>query len=252
MFYSQSWCRLEISGYNRYTPGQHIYLYIPSVSPVEMHPYTVISSSQETNTATVIVESVGGWSKRLKRLVDKGCSRLTVFVDGPYGTVNLPLMTQMRTLVFVAGGVGITPVLGLLRALVERAHKRSEGRQHITLIWSCRNPDLFHEMAEEMSTLQGTPDVSMALQLFHTGEQDVNVPLSDDPGHSNAFYSALQHVKPDFKQIFKSITSEAHDRADGEVGVFVCGSTRLRNGVLRGARPTTKCRFVVHTESFTA
>merc|ERR1712151_217513 len=113
-------------------------------------------------------------------------------------------------IVFVAGGVGITPVLGLLRALVERAHKRNEGKQHITLIWSCRNPDLFHEMAEEMSVLQGSPEVNMGLELFHTGEDDVNVPLSDDPSHSSAFYAALQQSKPDFKQLFKSIAQEPH------------------------------------------
>jgi predicted ferric reductase len=243
--------RVTVSGYKRFHAGQHAFLYIPSVSWFQMHPFSLIPASDGSG-CSVIVEVVGKWSKGLMKAAASDKPRY-IWVDGPYGQLTLPLIHQMKRVVLVAGGVGITPIIGILQDLLTNA----VVNQKITLIWSFRNVELFHELEAELADFERQGAEKITLELFQTGQgEDLQILSQEmsDPGSSTTGSRTLHHGRAELGPIFRSIAGtikkERTSLVGEEVGVFVCGSRSLRNGVLRAARPTAFCRFVVHSESF--
>jgi predicted ferric reductase len=112
----------------RYQPGQYIYLTIigKNVSK-EPHPFTIASSPTENHLVLTIKES-GDYSSNIGQ-VEVGDK---AYIDGPYGIFK-PLESEAEEIVFIAGGVGITPFLSILRFLRDNNEIRK-----IMLIWGIR------------------------------------------------------------------------------------------------------------------
>lgn len=80
-----------------WTPGQHAYLILPSVSnlPSEAHPFTISSipypvdgsqSESKDHDMVFIVRGMNGFTKRLhEHANDRGPGTVTAVVDGCYG-----------------------------------------------------------------------------------------------------------------------------------------------------------------------
>ncbi|EAW08820.1 ferric reductase family protein [Aspergillus clavatus NRRL 1] len=107
--------------------GQHVFLTCHSVVPLQSHPFT-IASIPEDNKMEFLVRAEKGGTRRFFRYASKHHHILgsgetssaqrprTVFIDGPYGTIR-PL-TQFDSVVLLAGGMGATFVIPLLRDIV--------------------------------------------------------------------------------------------------------------------------------------
>jgi predicted ferric reductase len=88
-------------------PGQFVFVRIGSGALAEPHPFTVASHPRD-GVVRIMVRELGDWSGRLAGRVSVGD---TVLIEGPYGALRL--RTRRRgTVVWIAGGVGITPFLG--------------------------------------------------------------------------------------------------------------------------------------------
>jgi len=67
-----------------------MFVNIPSISKLQWHPFTIISSSKlEPETLSVMIKSQGKWSTKLYDMLSSSSSdqinRLAVSVEGPYG-----------------------------------------------------------------------------------------------------------------------------------------------------------------------
>ena len=96
-----------------YLPGQFHFLtlYRRQDLPVEEHPFTISSSpTQEGYRASTIKES--GDFTRLMRQTRAGDRAA---VRGPYGRFSYLLHPDETDLVFIAGGIGVTPLMSMLR-----------------------------------------------------------------------------------------------------------------------------------------
>jgi ferric-chelate reductase len=112
--------RLTLRRRISWTPGQHAYVILPSVSslPSEAHPFTIASipgpldgsADSEEKDLQFIVRSHGGFTQRLLALGQKGTREVPAFIDGPYGSP--PDLAGFSTVVLIAGMM-ITTVLGL-------------------------------------------------------------------------------------------------------------------------------------------
>ena len=100
----------------------------------EEHPFTMSSPAGAPEIAFT-AKVLGDWTATM-RAIEPGDP---VAVDGPYGLFSIDRVPLDRQLVFLAGGVGITPFLAMLRTLDQRAESRP-----VRLVWNVRHAaDLF-------------------------------------------------------------------------------------------------------------
>lgn len=92
--------------------GQYVFLNFPQISKWEWHPYTLASSPLETHYE-VDIKILGDHTKKLVQAFQDGATP-TVRIDGPYGRVVIN-PRRYRSLVFVCGGIGVTPMISMIR-----------------------------------------------------------------------------------------------------------------------------------------
>src|SRR6478735_6171594 len=103
-----------------FRPGQFAWLKI-GTSPFvfEEHPFTIASAATEPWRKEFTIKGIGDFSDLVAGL-RPGRS---VFLDGPHGSFTLDGLVSDR-FVLIAGGVGITPMLSMLRTLAASDDKR--------------------------------------------------------------------------------------------------------------------------------
>ena len=95
-----------------YLPGQFTFLTTQFGRRWESwHPFSLTSSNVE-DSLSVAIKGVGDFSTRISEI--KAGNR--VKIDGPYGGFSSQLFQDTRY-ILIAGGVGITPVYGILKSL---------------------------------------------------------------------------------------------------------------------------------------
>lgn len=96
----------------RQKAGQFAYLtFLQDGFPSEEHPFTLASAPG--TMVTILAKKSGTYTQRLGEL-KPGAQAL---VDGPYGLFTLDSSRKASSLVFLAGGIGITPFLSMIRSL---------------------------------------------------------------------------------------------------------------------------------------
>ncbi|MCL3862906.1 ferric reductase-like transmembrane domain-containing protein [Actinotalea sp. K2] len=104
----------------RFSPGQFAWLTIDrSPFAVREHPFSFSSSADEHGTVTFAIKEAGDFTSTVGRL--RPGTR--AYLDGPYGVFSYERNEGPR-FVFVAGGIGISPVLSMLRTLADRGDRR--------------------------------------------------------------------------------------------------------------------------------
>jgi predicted ferric reductase len=118
---------LHFKGKNKnYKPGQFMIVNLKRNGKVsESHPFT-ISSSPTNDMMSISVKSVGDFTSTIK---DTKLSDIA-YIDAPYGKFSF-LNHDSDNLVFIAGGIGITPFISMLRYIYDKKIQRN-----ITLLWA--------------------------------------------------------------------------------------------------------------------
>jgi predicted ferric reductase len=109
-----------------FAPGQFAWIRLsPSVRSQE-HPFTIASSAHLGLWTEFTIRHSGDFTNEI-RLLKPGDS---VWVDGPHGAFTLDLR-RTTGLVMIAGGVGITPMMSMLRTL---AHRRDQRPHRLLMV----------------------------------------------------------------------------------------------------------------------
>jgi len=152
---------LKANGF-AFRAGQYAFINIPSITPLEWHPFTISSAPDET-TLTFHVKNMGKttWTARLARMYggdglsfNRMASLPVINIDGPYG--NPPDYTSQENIYLVAGGIGITPMISILKDLYQ-LHKQNDPKvryiKNIYLLWVVRELpvlNMFREIFDEI------------------------------------------------------------------------------------------------------
>lgn len=119
-----------------YNPGQFCFVrFIKSDMTKDEHPFT-ISSAPKNGTISITAKNLGDWSKDIAVRAKVGD---TVAVDGPYGIFSYKTLSATHTnapLIYIAGGIGITPCIAMLESLGNERSKRS-----IRLLWKVKKSE---------------------------------------------------------------------------------------------------------------
>jgi predicted ferric reductase len=107
------------SGFH-FSPGQFGWLTVwGSPFKITGHPFSFSSSAAATGgRVEMSIRNLGDFTKEIQKVpVGK-----RVYLDGPYGAFTIGNPADMHVL--IAGGVGITPMMSMIRTLADRGDKR--------------------------------------------------------------------------------------------------------------------------------
>ncbi len=104
----------------RFTPGQFGWLTIwGGPFKITGHPFSFSSSAEVTDGhVEMTIRNLGDLTSRIHE-VPVG---RRVYIDGPYGAFTIGNPADMHVL--IAGGIGITPMMSMIRTLADRRDKR--------------------------------------------------------------------------------------------------------------------------------
>lgn len=118
-----------------YQGGQFAWLKIGSSSPMPENPFSISSCSrQDFSEISFLIKDVGDFTHQISQLQ----VGQKIFIDGPYGNFGAEaLSVEHDQLVMIAGGVGIAPMISVLRQ-IERDQDPKVLAKKILLIYGNR------------------------------------------------------------------------------------------------------------------
>jgi predicted ferric reductase len=109
---------LRPDGHRRieFLPGQFAWLTVrDSPFTIEEHPFSFSSSALDPDTLAVTIKKLGDFTSTVKD-IEPGTR---AYLDGPYGAFSTD-RHEGAGFVFIAGGIGITPFISILKTLADR------------------------------------------------------------------------------------------------------------------------------------
>lgn len=111
-----------------FQPGQFAWLRLTRHPFGEDHPFSVSSASQDSHSVELMIRHRGDWTERLRAL--RPGER--VWLDGPHGGFTPD--EGAGQLVLIAGGVGIAPMMSILRTASRSGRHSPRRRRPVTLL----------------------------------------------------------------------------------------------------------------------
>ncbi len=143
-----------------FAPGQFAFVTFaqdPLIS-LEEHPFSIASSARERDELEFAIRELGDFTNR----IGETPTGARAFVDGPYGSLRLP-RARHGGLVLVAGGIGISPFISMLRTLRD---ERSD--QRVILVYANqREADIAYR--DELRAIAGAIDLTVVHVIAEPG-----------------------------------------------------------------------------------
>jgi predicted ferric reductase len=203
----------------KYVPGQFAFISFKSENlSSEEHPFTISSTPSQPQSLQFLIRCSGDWTGLI------GCLKSgdTAYIDGPYGRFSYLFINSHSEYVMIAGGIGITPMLSMLRYMAD-----VDETGQVTLIWSNRTREdivFADEFADLEQRLQG-------LRVHHIFTRQPD---------SSGIRGRLNKDKLD------SLLSGCNR----QVPVFICGPPLMMDEVRKGLIKTGFSPALIHTEEF--
>lgn len=184
----------------KFSPGQFAWLTIwDSTFSDKEHPFSISSSAERSEQLEFTIKELGDFTARIKQ-VQPGQS---VYLDGPHGAFSIDRQPTAPGYVFIAGGVGITPIMSMLRTLADRGNRRP-----LHLIYASRDWEnvIFRDEIQELQT-------RLDLRVTHV----LQYPPEDWEGASG--FVTLELLKQSLPEKL------------GEYQYYICGPEPMMNAV---------------------
>jgi predicted ferric reductase len=191
-----------------FSPGQFGWLMVwGSPFKITGHPFSFSSSAAaKGGRVEMSIRNLGDFTKEIQRVpVGK-----RIYLDGPYGAFTIGNPADMHVL--IAGGVGVTPMMSMIRTLADRGDKRP-----VILLYGSKDRESI-TFYEELEVLKARLDLTLVHVLANppagwTGEQ----------GFINA-EMFKRHLPPPYSdhEYFicgPGVMMDAIEKALGEMGV---------------------------------
>lgn len=148
---------------HQFQPGQFVFLAVTRSAvglPDEQHPFS-ISAIVDERSFRLSAKRLGDYTARLADLVPGD----EVMVFGSYGTFGARGLATGKAALWIAGGIGITPFLSLLRHLAEGKAAHSGD---IRFVWSVRDQADAIYLEEILTLADRLPQVHFHLHVTTT------------------------------------------------------------------------------------
>lgn len=202
-----------------FAPGQFAWLRLQPSLRAEEHPFTIASSAHLGMWTEFTVRHTGDFTTALRTLPPGS----PVWVDGPHGSFSVDLK-RTTGLVLIAAGVGITPMMSMLRTL---AHRR-DPRPHRLVVAARTADDLLFRA--ELRQLQQRLDLTV-----------VELLRQPPPGWTGATGSVDE-------ALLSSVLPGRFRR--NQLDYFLCGPPAMVTDVLAALNALDVPHPRIHTEQF--
>eukprot|EP01018_Ginkgo_biloba_P023155 Gb_14298 [translate_table: standard] len=172
----------------RYNALSFVFLQIRNLSWLEWHPFSVSSSPYDgRNHLSVLIKPLGKWTQELKNIISMNSEqpqkalvvshafKMNASVEGPYGH-EADYHLSYSTLILVAGGIGISPFVAILRDLF---HRLEQGQScvptNVWLIWAVKKSKELYilDLVDAESICPGFANkISLEVQVYVTQESE--------------------------------------------------------------------------------
>jgi predicted ferric reductase len=202
----------------RFLPGQFAWLTLRRTPfAVEDHPFSFSSSAEDATEVAMTIKEAGDFTSTVKNIVPG----TPAYLEGPHGAFTVDRYPGSGC-VFVAGGVGITPIISMLRTLADRG-----DRQPQLLVYGARSWDDI-TYREDLELLQSRLDLRVVYVLSD--------PPTDWTGEQGRItYELLERHLPDDKPSFL---------------YFICGPPPMMDAVEHALRRAGVPWPSIYTERF--
>lgn len=129
----------------RFAPGQFAWITVND-SPFSdrEHPFSFSGSAERAPELEFTIKNLGDFTSRVKDIP----VGQRVYVDGPFGALSADRHPRAGGFVFIAGGIGITPMISHLRSMADRGETRP-----LVLLYGSRDEESI-TFREELESLQ--------------------------------------------------------------------------------------------------
>jgi len=205
------------------------------VSIFQWHPFSTFSSKNgNERECTVYIKREGYYTNALWRLALKNQNEkntllksISLNVDGPYGSELQ--YSDYKQLIFVAGGIGITPVHSIIASLLDyclirmtKFGRLDTGIPSITLIWTVRDISLFNIVA---STFQKVSiDLRSKFNVFLFVTTEVTEEAIEEVEKETTY--PINKGRPDLTTMI-TYQINNNDTSFDEAMLYVCGPQLL-------------------------
>ncbi len=201
-----------------YAPGQFLFVkFLSNGITGEWHPFTISSSPTEPNLKISAKES-GDWTSTLGSLMPGD----RALIQAPFGRFSFTHLNNKKDLVFIAGGIGITP----FRSMLKYMQDTNMQDRSVQLLYANRTR---HDIAffEELNEIE---QATKAISIVHV--------LSDDPTWQGE-HGRINEVC--ITKYIKDITAKEY---------FICGPPPMMAAIKNTLRTLGVPRHQIHTEEF--
>ena len=163
--------------------GQYCFINVPDISHTEWHPFSISTAADDPLT-THHIQNMGPdtFTGKLHRRMNEAMtmnrvSSLRINVDGPYGS---PLeYWRYEKIVFMGGGIGITPLHSSFRTLYVLAKAGLLPVTRVHLIWVAKSPVYFEMFSDTFHTVaRDSLHTRFKFSFFVTQEHSVRTKTS--------------------------------------------------------------------------
>jgi len=190
---------------------------------LEQHPFSIAVEENNQSQLSFIIRELGDYTRTLNTL----SPGQTVYVDGPYGSMSLAHSKYASGITLIAGGVGIAPMLSLLRQLAKDNDPRP-----IRLLYANQNLARMVCLDELLVFTQHMQNFN--LQLF-TDQKEVP---------TASLVSYLNHGFIDKKAIETTIIEEQKQHWE----VYLCGPQGMMQATTKNLKKIGIAASHIHFE----
>lgn len=220
----------------QYKVGSYVFLNFPGISLLQFHPFTLSSGPYE-ETLTVHAKVLGGHTQQLYDKVKFNENEYLWFrIDGPYGHISFNYQ-KYPVLVLTCGGIGITPLMSLIRTIYridvpeeeQAKHPLSSVIKKIHFLWVVKDLpsyNWFSDVLDEIrkkAKLSKFPEFYQSTFITRSGTTNSTTSTNPTGNPKNPFFSLHTGSRPNLPEFFSHIRSKTSER----VGVVTCGPSGL-------------------------
>ena len=135
----------------RFEAGQFVWLHLsPTPFTLRENPFSIASAPQDGGRGAFVIKEAGDFTRSLGGVR----SGQRVWVDGPHGALTLP-GPEVPGIGLIAGGVGIAPLLGMLRQM----RAAGDGRPAVLLYGNRLESQIVYP--DELDRLDADPNTDI-------------------------------------------------------------------------------------------